>query len=95
LSEASTASLEKERLRNEYQFMLIGISNMIETIIAKAFIPEYVFIALIYYVFMMPTLNPQPSTVNPQPSIINPQPSTLNHQSSILNRQPSTLKTIL
>ena len=43
--------------------MLIGISNMIETNIAKNFIPEYVFITLtiIFY-----DATPQPSIINRQ-----------------------------
>jgi hypothetical protein len=47
--EVSGVSLSSEivRARNEYQFMLIGISNAIEAIIAIAFIPGLVFIALI------------------------------------------------
>lgn len=50
--------------------MLIGIINMIDATSAIAFIPEYVFIALIYYVFMIPTVNPQPSILNRQPLIV-------------------------
>ena len=46
LTEVSLSS-EKERARNEYQFLLIGISNNKETINAIAFIPGLVFIALI------------------------------------------------